>query len=1133
MDLFTCGICKLTFHQLDTFLEHKHKHDFQKQPGIRSGSPERKTEPVDHVFPNIKASSASNSSTSPFLNSVPRMECPSLHKDSPEFLSQVSEYSITPRCTVSSVVVSPHCKSATSKLLDVNTSRLLEVVAPRSEESTCIETGSFEGEDGDVILIEISENKKQEGELKAKVCRPDFEGSEASHMSSITRSEKLLPKNNEEEESISSSCCSGHVNSSVGFECRSSEEESDHIQTHFPSSTSTWEDPADGRRKNVKSDSCISSGHPRAVSEGTSTEASRLSSVSHPIEMCITQSCNVFSTVYGDKKMIAENSRETEKKLVHTSPQGRSWTSDSITYTTPSNVTHTTPAEPKDMNYCQEKLSVNRSDMIYEYAYRDKPKIDLEVKGPCEDIPHESGINSMGGMNSVGKVSKKVVPGDRTTADGELPLSVRSEATVVAGNSCSEEIFVGHQDGSASDGSMTQGLGEGALLNSESMSLAPGDCSELEYTPSPGIYTLILNTDNTFSLVSEGCQVPATQTCNPVFVCWPCQKFAPSQAEILSHISANHPQDLSNINQCMFELSPLSPPHGNNTVEAVQHVNGRKVQRRLGRPRKEELIDQKEPLPVRRKFKVEVNGTLCLVCDKLFPKQRQFDKHRCSVWQDDQLPQDQSLSKHPASLLTSSEGGAEEISNLEAPQKEEAEEEEWQRSATCKPRGRGAEKRKRGRPPKVDQLRGETVDKEAFTTVHLPKEENDEVLLRDRSDKQQPLSSSQSILNSTKCNSDITQNVCPSRFQHIPTLPLFSNPHQKERLHKWIAQTDLSFVDDIIDKVYPEKKLSEKRDAPAMFTCRECKLLFRTLTSCRRHCAKHMTKKAFTCPDCDFATANVGGLYSHYRNHTQNLYACDKCDFRARIKAHYRDHLETHNPCRHICRICQKPYSTSSSLRSHIYLNHRNEEGMKYVWWLRRKNQEQDKKNVVFQCPLCYQLFSELSLANQHLAAHEHSAPQEVTRCEVCGLEPLSRGTLKKHLTKHKVVYICCTCGKPQVTASCLRSHLREGTCSSYSREDSLKLSLLYSYTSSGTLPSLISSKVLGMGPLLQDMENYISHQQLPDTKVCSELRHQMEAAGYRQISELLLDKLADLTASSCRTDLMKIVISTRSGTTD
>ena len=161
----------------------------------------------------------------------------------------------------------------------------------------------------------------------------------------------------------------------------------------------------------------------------------------------------------------------------------------------------------------------------------------------------------------------------------------------------------------------------------------------------------------------------------------------------------------------MLELSALSPPHGNSTVEPVQHFNGRKVKRKLGRPRKEELIGQKKPEPVRRKFKVEAEGTLCLDCDRLFPKQRQFDKHRCNVWQDSLLLPDQALSKHPADPLATIVRGTEEISGLEAFQKKEVEEEEWQGNANCKPKGRprGAEKRKRGRPPKVDQLGGDTV----------------------------------------------------------------------------------------------------------------------------------------------------------------------------------------------------------------------------------------------------------------------------------------------------------------------------------------------------------------------------------------------------------------------------------------
>lgn len=213
-------------------------------------------------------------------------------------------------------------------------------------------------------------------------------------------------------------------------------------------------------------------------------------------------------------------------------------------------------------------------------------------------------------------------------------------------------------------------------------------------------------------LYCAGCQDSATQASNRVFVCWPCQKFAPSQAEILSHISASHPQDLANINQCMLELSALSSPYGSSTVEPAQHIGGRKVKRKLGRPRKEESVEQKEPEPVRRRFKVETEGTLCLDCDRLFPKQRQFDKHRCSVWQDSHLPMDQALCKHPPGSLATTGRGGDEIPGLDALQKEdEAEEEEWQGSANCRPRSRprGAEKRKRGRPPKVDQLRRDTL----------------------------------------------------------------------------------------------------------------------------------------------------------------------------------------------------------------------------------------------------------------------------------------------------------------------------------------------------------------------------------------------------------------------------------------
>ena len=494
---------------------------------------------MDHVFPYPKTPSVASSvceiSTSPFLNGL---EHSSLHKESSVSPSQIPECSVTPRGMVSSAVGSSHSNSFTSpKLLDASTCRFLEILSPRSQESTksslsstYIETGSSEGDDGDIILIEISESKIQDGELRARVCRPSIEGLGASLRSSIGGSEELLVKSNYEEESTSrkeistlneefahSCCCNRHVNSTKGFVCGNSEGKSKHIQTHSSSSINNWEDPTDGRKECVKSDSlCAGSGQPCVSnSKHTSPRATKFNSVSHSSELCITQSCNVFPTMYAGDKLITENNKETERKLMHTSLQGRSLIPDAISYATPPKVTDITSAEQQNTNFCQDKVSLSRCDVTYDDAYKDKPKLDVEGDdGSCEAIPHEGGTTTiMGGLkdalqekmeNNSSKTSKKVVADGGSTAEGRLLSSVKNEAAARTGSSCTEEIYAGHRDGSAPDGSMTQGLGEGALLNSESMNLVPGDCSELEYTPSPGIYTLILNTDNTFSLVSEG-----------------------------------------------------------------------------------------------------------------------------------------------------------------------------------------------------------------------------------------------------------------------------------------------------------------------------------------------------------------------------------------------------------------------------------------------------------------------------------------------------------------------------------------------------------------------------------------------------------------------------------------------------
>ncbi|XP_066941657.1 uncharacterized protein [Macrobrachium rosenbergii] len=713
------------------------------------------------------------------------------------------------------------------------------------------------------------------------------------------------------------------------------------------------------------------------------------------------------------------------------------------------------------------------------------------------------------------------------------------------------------------------------------MNLYGGEVTDMTYASAPGLYTLILNADNSFTLIAGGCQGSANGQSSRIYVCHHCKKFASSQLEILNHISHTHPEDLVDVNRCIAEFSSLSNSESDvNASDTGQiilssdtstggklnseelddkcilemdenHPNQdllskyepkRVTRKKVGRPRKEDRLAVDEDCSFRsgeaRSFTKDGDNIICMNCQKSFPKHRQFDKHKCHIWKEN---------LHTAEVndklsLPGVEGGTgeycifdENLENFSSSFLEYDLGEEWKASKRYKPKvkikSRDVERIKRGRPPKVDVMdkkpmpfpNSEDNGSEANKGIINPMSSN-----CTEYKALGPHQSSGAYVASQ--SSGVSSGANPPILNSIPTLPIFSNAQQQERLHKWIAQIDLSFVDTIIDKLCHNDR-NVGSPSGEMYMCRECKVLFRSLMACRRHCAKHMARKAFTCPDCDFATTNVGALYSHYRNHTQNLYACNKCDFRARIKAHFRDHLETHNPNRYICRLCQRPYSTSNSLRSHIYLYHSNEEGTKYLWCLRKKNQDCNSKNVFFQCPVCSKLFGERSSANRHLASHAPIVPEVFIRCEICEAEMPNPGTLKKHMLKHKVVYICCICHKPQATASCLRNH-QKIQCPA-PQPESFRQSLLLSFTSSETLPSLLSNKRIG--PLLQEKTNHNSEDKsLTNCKVSGSLLLQMQEVGYKQICELLRDnkddKLKGRESEQTVSDVMKIVIDTRYG---
>ena len=140
-----------------------------------------------------------------------------------------------------------------------------------------------------------------------------------------------------------------------------------------------------------------------------------------------------------------------------------------------------------------------------------------------------------------------------------------------------------------------------------------------------------------------------------------------------------------------------------------------KAKRKVGRPRKEDRVnsDDQDKISVEtRSFVKEGDHFVCTNCQKCFPKHRQFDKHKCQMWKENHLS---FVGENLNSVSAGNEGSEEYLPHHNKAKgvfkslfKEEECEEEWKANRRYKPKvkikGRARERRKRGRPPKLDSL---------------------------------------------------------------------------------------------------------------------------------------------------------------------------------------------------------------------------------------------------------------------------------------------------------------------------------------------------------------------------------------------------------------------------------------------
>ena len=221
------------------------------------------------------------------------------------------------------------------------------------------------------------------------------------------------------------------------------------------------------------------------------------------------------------------------------------------------------------------------------------------------------------------------------------------------------------------------------------------------------------------------------------------------------------------------------------------------------------------------------------------------------------------------------------------------------------------------------------------------------------------------------------------------------------------------------------------------------------------------------CKKCDeeFPTINV--LYNHNKAvHRKISFKCDYCEYVSKQKVHLLDHINgVHLKEKNFkCTMCEKRYSTSSSLSVHIkshskiYTNckdcgknilerslkghqqevHSKTSERKHVCvhchckkTFKRKDHMNEHINVVhtktveLKCNMCKKQFTQKSNLQTHLKLVHKVGKISQFVCSICDFSSKSKSSLKKHIEVNHLGYKikCDTCTKELTSKTALRLH--------------------------------------------------------------------------------------------------------------
>lgn len=245
------------------------------------------------------------------------------------------------------------------------------------------------------------------------------------------------------------------------------------------------------------------------------------------------------------------------------------------------------------------------------------------------------------------------------------------------------------------------------------------------------------------------------------------------------------------------------------------------------------------------------------------------------------------------------------------------------------------------------------------------------------------------------------------------------------------------------------------------YACKLCRKFYERRDKCTVHVKTHLGIKQYTCVVCNAKFVCKSDVMKHIRcSHTNpRPIQCPKCPKRFKSKFYLAEHDNVHKGVRpYRCADCGQSYHHKVSLQIHMksHLPPQNLacEFCGKVFPFRTRllghiASVHTKKRRNFRCRFCYNLYSSLSVLNEHIKtrhattytcdkcgktfkvaskykAHvlQHSNPKPFV-CNVCNNRYASKAFLNEHLLKHEGLrkHVCQECGASFAQASHLAAH--------------------------------------------------------------------------------------------------------------